>query len=223
MADRADMPFSTCLERAFSRLEISEMPSSSPLLSTGKRDAARPRPIATNVRRAIRMMIEGVEGEDEDGNVSVKMVDFIEAARHCEIAPDVMRKVLGRSEVQTLLRQERRIHLAGICAGNPTALRLVRDAPQGNQNAKVAAARVLEELGAADGVVGNPNSRYDDHARPGVTINVVSAGPTPVVIDGVAERPSIPSPQRPLVFVDPPHRPRPPSDDGPIFNPNYTA
>ena len=92
------------------------------------------------------MMIEGVEVEDEDGNVSVKMVDFIEAARRCEIAPDVMRKVLGRSEVQTLLRQERRIHLAGICAGNPTALRLVRDAPQGNQNAKVAAARVLEEL-----------------------------------------------------------------------------
>jgi hypothetical protein len=167
----------------------------------------------------IRLLVEGVE--DEGGKVH--MVSFIEAGRACGINPDVARKALGRSDVQTLLRHERRTFLASVVAGNPKALQQVRDEGS-NAMAKVAATRALEEMGAEHGVVdGRPSGHLNQ--SPGVTIIIQSAPAAPTItIDAQADGPLLRGAAEPLEFEPaPPPRLRPEEGDYPIFRPDHTA
>lgn len=139
------------------------MNENNPLLASGPRELKRPRPIPQKVRRAIELMVYGKD-DDED----CAPLDFIEAAKLAEVAPDHMRRYLDRAEVRALLRRERRVFREAICAGNEDALRRQRDGSK-NGMVVVAAVRALEMLDTEEGQ--RPGS---DRPTPGVVIRIVT-------------------------------------------------
>jgi hypothetical protein len=162
------------------------------------------------------LLIHGVT----DDECAHRALDFVEAGQMVGVRPDQFRRWLSRSVIISLLKSERAVFLDSICASNPAVLRKTRDT-SGNGMVIVQAVRTLEEMNSKHGVR-SPGS-YGDASAPGISINILPASrgaPAGVTIEG--ER-TLPAAQPPLVFVDPPHRPRPPSNDGPIFNPDYTA
>jgi hypothetical protein len=139
------------------------MPISPPITSTGSRQPEkRPQPIPRKLRDAISFMVYG-RPEDPD----CAPLTFIEAAKECGIAPDVMRKYLDRPNVRALLRSDRRAFREAICAGNEGALKRVRDT-SANGMCTVAAVRALEAIDAEEGVR-SPGAAM----TPGVTIKLV--------------------------------------------------
>src|SRR5688572_30640321 len=116
------------------------MPANPPLATSGSRDPdrQRPRPIPRPIRRAIEIMVRG-KPDDPD----CKPLSFVEAAKLCDVRPDIMRRWLDRSEVRRFLLAERRAFRDTVCAGNELALQRVRDR-SANGMAICAAVRGLE-------------------------------------------------------------------------------
>jgi hypothetical protein len=109
--------------------------------------------------------------DDEDA----KPLDFIEAAKDCDIRPDVMRRWLDRAQVRAYLLAERRNFRAAICAGNEGALQRIRD-KSANGMAVVASVRALEQLDE------EATARPTNPQTPGVTIRIVHL-PAPPPLD----------------------------------------
>jgi hypothetical protein len=105
-------------------VEFQIMPANAPLTAAGSRDPdkQRPRPIPRKVREACDLMVYG-RPDDED----CKPLDFIEAAKECGVAPDIMRRWLDRAQVRAYLLASRRTFREAICAGNEGALQRIRD------------------------------------------------------------------------------------------------
>lgn len=108
---------------------------------------------------------------DPDG----RPLNLGEAASAADVKPDVLRRWLNRPDFIAFLRGERRSMVAASCAGNPAALRRVRDTSQ-NPMAVVASVRTLQDIEAAEEVRAPVGSH-----TPGVTINIVNAGGYPSI------------------------------------------
>jgi len=121
--------------------------------------------------------------DDED----CKPLDFIEAAKQCGVAPDVMRRWLDRAHVRAYLLAARRTFRAAICAGNEGALQRIRD-KSANGMAVVASVRALEQLDE------ETNARPTNPQAPGVTIRIIhlpAPTPTPQPLDRTPPPPVI--------------------------------
>jgi hypothetical protein len=153
------------------------MADNPPLLASGSREMKRPRPIPKKVRDAIKFMVYG-RLDDPD----CKPLDFIEAAKLAEMAPDHMRRYLDRGDVRALLRAERRVFRDAICAGNEGALKRIRDT-SANGMSVVASVRALEQIEA------EASARPASNMSPGVVIRIVQESEPktvqlqPIVID----------------------------------------
>jgi hypothetical protein len=111
-------------------------------------------------------------------------IDFIEAAKLCEVKPDVMRRWLDRPAVRALLHAERRAFRAAICAGNERALQKVRDGSE-NGMAVIGSVRVLEQLDEDEarqqrGPVQCPGLIVSIITYPGAPPRSVSPGPVTI-------------------------------------------
>lgn len=171
------------------------MPANAPLTAAGSRDPdkQRPRPIPRKVREACDLMVFG-RPDDED----CKPLDFIEAAKECGVAPDIMRRWLDRSQVRAYLLASRRTFREAICAGNEGALQRIRDKSP-NGMAVIASVRALENLDDETAA-----RALDPKAQPGVTIRVVTIvqqgapGAPPTTIDITPPRPALPQQRTPI-------------------------
>jgi hypothetical protein len=158
------------------------MPDNPPLTAAGSRDPHKQRkqPIPRKVREACDLMVYG-RADDEDA----QPLDFIEAAKDCGIAPDIMRRWLDRGPVRAYLLASRRTFRAAICAGNEGALQRVRDKSK-NGMVTVAAVRALEQMDE------EASTRSANPQTPGITIRVVTINngpPAAPVIDVTPHRP----------------------------------
>jgi hypothetical protein len=166
------------------------MPANPPLTAAGRREPKRTRPIPRKVREACDLMVYG-RRDDED----CKPLDFIEAGKACDIAPDIMRRWLDRAQVRAYLLASRRTFREAICAGNEGALQRIRDKSL-NGMAVIASVRALEQLDE------ETNARPANAPTPGVTIrivNVVQQGaPAAPAIDVTPPRPALPQQRVPL-------------------------
>jgi hypothetical protein len=149
------------------------MPANPPLTAAGPREPKRTRSIPRNVRAALDLMVYG-RPDDEDA----KPVDFIEAAKDCDIRPDIMRRWLDRAQVRAYLLASRRTFRAAICSANEGALQTIRDTAA-NSMARVAAIRTLEALDE------EASTRPPGTATPGVIIRIVHqvSAPAPRIIE----------------------------------------
>jgi len=148
------------------------MPTNLPVCASGSRELKRPRPRPAAVRRACLLMVYG----GDDG----KPLDFIAAARLCNIRPNIMRKWPHRAEVQVLLRAERKAFRSAINCANEASLRDIRDHAD-NSMARVASVRALEALDEVD----STHRRGTASESPYVTIkivNAVNAAPAPAPV-----------------------------------------
>ncbi len=143
----------------------------------------RPRPVPKAIRDVIVLMVYG-RPDDSAG----APVDFIEAAKLCDVKPSVVRKWLDRSEVRALLRAERRAYREAICSGNEGALKRVRDTSE-NGMCVVASVRTLENLNEE---ASRPGGNVP--MQPGFVIIVqqapqgAQAQPSPMVIEATPVR-----------------------------------
>ena len=144
------------------------MADNPPLLASGSREMKRPRPIPKKVRDAVKFMVYG-RLDDPD----CKPLDFIEAAKLAEMAPDHMRRYLDRGDVRALLRAERRVFRDAICAGNEGALKRIRDT-SANGMSVVASVRALEQIEA------EASERPPSNITPGIVIRLISEAPRTV-------------------------------------------
>jgi hypothetical protein len=157
------------------------MPENPPLTAAGPRDPhkQRPRPIPRKVRTGLDLMVYG-KPDDED----CKPLDFIEAAKECGVAPDIMRRWLDRAHVRGYLLAARRTFRSAICAGNEGALQRIRD-KSANGMAVVASVRALEQLDE------ETSARPANAPSPGVTIRIINLpAPTPPAPPAVDRAPS---------------------------------
>jgi hypothetical protein len=152
------------------------MPTNPALAASGQRDPAKPRPIPTKIRAALELMVFG-KPDDED----CTPLGFIEAAKECGIAPDIMRRWLDRAQVRAYLLGQRRAFRAAICAGNEGALADIRD-KAANSMARVAAIRTLEQMDEEGG------GRQPAQQSPGVTIRIIQRA-LPPIVDVTSNRP----------------------------------
>ena len=168
------------------------MPANAPLTAAGPRDPhkQRARSIPRKVREACDLMVFG-RSDDED----CKPLDFIEAAKECGVAPDIMRRWLDRAQVRAYLLASRRTFREAICAGNEGALQRIRDKSP-NGMAVIASVRALENLDE------EAAARTLNPPTPGVTIrivNVVQQGaPAAPAIDVTPPRPALQQQRVPL-------------------------
>lgn len=88
---------------------------------------------------------------------------FDQAARSVGFSVQAMRKALGRPHVIAYLREQREILRASMCGANILALADVRDQVE-NQNARVAAVKVMEQIGETE------NNRYGSGRSAAVTM-----------------------------------------------------
>ncbi|WP_316228636.1 hypothetical protein [Bradyrhizobium sp. SZCCHNR1045] len=153
----------------------------------------RPQPIPAKVKDALRLMVYGKLDDDE-----CKPLDFIAAAKECDIKPDQMRRYLDRPNVRAFLMAERRAFRAAICAGNEAALLDVRDNAK-NGLARIGAVRALEGMEIADAEVHAPGRQQ----LPGLTVvlNVpgLPSSPQPPALDVMPDR-TIPRPLSPATL-----------------------
>jgi hypothetical protein len=122
-----------------------EMPTSQPVRASGSHEIQRPRPIPAKVKEACLAMIYG----PADAGDNAVPVDFIEAAKLCDIRPNILRKWLHKPAVVQFIRRERAAFRVAICAANEFALRRVRDTSE-NGMAVIGAVRGLEDLDVAE-------------------------------------------------------------------------
>jgi hypothetical protein len=161
------------------------MPISAPVAASGSRTSTkRQHHIPQSVKAACLLMIE-------------EAVDFVTAAKACDLKPDTMRRWLHRPEVISFLRRERAAFREAICSANDRVLAQIRDKTDGNAMARVHAVRALE--GMAEEASIRPTN-----AQPGVTIRVVTIvqqgapGAPPSTIDVTPPRQALPHQRVPL-------------------------
>jgi hypothetical protein len=140
------------------------MPMIGSPLAASRREPARAVRLPEAVKRVILSMIEGG-------------IDFISAAKQHGVQPQTMRRWLGRAECISYLRKRRAQFRATICAQNEAVLAQIRDTSDGNQMARVAAIKTLEQL--EDTATSKPSNA----PTPGVTIKIIHQAPQPAPID----------------------------------------
>jgi hypothetical protein len=140
-----------------------------PITAAGPRDPDRPRSIPAPIRKMITLMVRG------DPSNPDQALDFIQAAKVANVAPDRARRWLDTSEVRALLRTERRRYRDEICSFNEGALRRIRDNSP-NAMAQLGSIRVLEAI--AEEAEARP--RGERQVGPGLVI-VLSAPHSPSV------------------------------------------
>jgi hypothetical protein len=209
----------TCFGRAKRPQTLEKVLRTSGLMSSGSRDPVKqPRAVPIKVRAVLQMIAEGFEDENGDWH----MPSFVEAAQRCDVAAHSVRQWLGRSEAQTILRKHRSAALHAAGAGNPEAMRRIRDTSP-NAAARAAAGRLIEDAYSAE-TGGRLGSYSADANAAGVVINIVRAtpaAPAGVTIEGHANAPALlRGVDDPLVYgSEPAPRPKPQTDDDnfPIF------
>jgi hypothetical protein len=150
------------------------MPAIAPLTAAGPREPKqRQRPLPPKIRAVCDLMVFGRLNDENCAPLS-----FIEAAKECGVAPDVMRKWLDRGQARAYLLSQRRIFRAALCSGNELALLDIRQ-NAANSMARIAAVRALEELHEEG------NARLEQREKPGITIRILPAPPpvSPPTID----------------------------------------
>lgn len=147
-----------------------DMVDRTPLIASGPRDPAKPKPIPKPIRQMIKLMVFGAPGDQD-----FAPVPFLDAARQCGVSGDQARKYLDRANVRQLLMAERRAWRAAISSGNEGALLRIRDRSP-NAMAQLGAVRALEQL--EDGDQARPG--VGQAQVPGMTIIIRSAPPLPL-------------------------------------------
>jgi len=140
------------------------MPMLGTPLAASRREPTRAVRLPEGVRLAIIDMVELGD-------------DFISAGKRHGVKAQVMRRWLGRGECIAFLRKERSRFRQSACAQNEACLVQIRDAVDGNQMARVAAIKTLEQLDQ------EPSRQAGDTQTPGVTIRIVNVAPQPALID----------------------------------------
>jgi len=138
------------------------MPILPPVAASGAREPERAaRRIPLKVRACVVDMVS--EG-----------LGFIEAAQRHGMRPATMREWLHRPEVAALVRAERKAYRLAISCGTECALVDIRDNREGNQMARVAAAKAICEIDRDE--YARPAA---DRVSPGITLKFVTyAAPT---------------------------------------------
>jgi hypothetical protein len=101
-------------------------------------------------------------------------LNFIEASQLHGLRPATMRTWLHRPEVAAIVRAERKAYRLAISCGTECALVDIRDNREGNQMARVAAAKAICEIDREE--YARPAG---DRVAPGITLKFVTyAAPT---------------------------------------------
>ena len=133
------------------------MPILPPVAASGAREPERAaRRIPLKVRACVVDMVS--EG-----------LGFIEAAQRHGMRPATMREWLHRPEVAALVRAERKAYRLAISCGTECALVDIRDNREGNQMARVAAAKAICEIDRDE--YARPAA---DRVSPGITLKFVT-------------------------------------------------
>ena len=140
------------------------MPMLGTPLAASRREPTRAVRLPEGVRLAIIDMVELGD-------------DFILAGKRHGVKAQVMRRWLGRGECIAFLRKERSRFRQSACAQNEACLVQIRDTVDGNQMARVAAIKTLEQLDQ------EPSRQAGGTQTPGVTIRIVNVAPQPALID----------------------------------------
>jgi hypothetical protein len=138
----------------------------------------RPPPVPAKAKIAIAIMLEQPK------------TDLAAAAKAAGVSTYWLRRYLKMPHVARYFRAERQVVLDSICAGNPQALRTIRDEAR-NQMAAVAAVRGLELM------------RDGDHETAGGMLQRQSPGVTIVIEAPRGGTPVIIGPQPPLIDARP--------------------
>jgi hypothetical protein len=96
-------------------------------------------------------------------------LDFVAASRLHDVRPATMRMWLHRPEIAALVRAERKAYRLAISCGTERALVEVRDNREGNQMARVAAAKAICEIDRDE--YARPAA---DRVSPGITLKFVT-------------------------------------------------
>jgi hypothetical protein len=142
------------------------MPISLPVAASGKREPDRPtRRIPAKVKACVVDMVN-------------TGCSFIEAAQQHGMRAATLRAWLHTPEIVALVRKERAAFRLAISCGTEAALVEVRDNREGNQMARVAAAKAICEIDREN--YANPHA--GDRPSPGITIKFVTyQAPQPAI------------------------------------------
>jgi hypothetical protein len=158
------------------------MPLNLPITASGSRSPEKPRAVPKHVRRMITLMVRGAPDDCDCAPMS-----FIEAARLCDIRPDIARKWLDRPEVRRVLLAERRVFRDILNAGNEAALAKVRDTSK-NGMSVVASVRALEDLAEVDQVRA---SHGPPQLQPGLIVVIEKAPTMPAPVPTIDITPAV--------------------------------
>jgi hypothetical protein len=138
------------------------MPILPPVAASGSREPDRPeRRIPSKVRACVVTMI--TEG-----------LDLVAASKQHGVRAATLRTWLHRPEVAAIVRAERKAYRLAISCGTECALVDIRDNREGNQMARVAAAKAICEIDREE--YARPAG---DRVAPGITLKFVTyAAPT---------------------------------------------
>jgi transposase-like protein len=133
-----------------------------PVAASGKREPERAvRRIPAKVRACVVSMV-------------TENLDLVAASRLHDVRPATMRTWLHRPEIAALVRKERQAYRLAISCGTEAALVDIRDNREGNQMARVAAAKAIVEIDRDE--YARPAA---DRVSPGITLKFVTyAAPT---------------------------------------------
>jgi hypothetical protein len=139
-------------------LKVFEMPILPPVAASGKREPDRPtRRVPAKVKASVVAMV--TEG-----------IDLVTAAQANNLRPASLREWLHRPEVAQLVRAERKAYRLTISCGTEAALVDIRDNREGNQMARVSAAKAIVEIDREE--YAHPHA--SDRASPGITLKFVT-------------------------------------------------
>jgi hypothetical protein len=142
--------------------EVFEMPILPPVAASGAREPERAaRRIPSKVRACVVSMV-------------TENLDLVAASQLHGLRPATIRTWLHRPEIAALVRAERKAYRLAISCGTERSLVEVRDNREGNQMARVAAAKAIVEIDRDE--YARPAA---DRASPGITLKFVTyAAPT---------------------------------------------
>jgi hypothetical protein len=106
-------------------------------------------------------------------------LDLVSASKQHGMRPATLRTWLHRPEIAALVRAERKAYRLAISCGTESALVDIRDNREGNQMARVAAAKAICEIDRDE--YARPAA---DRVSPGITLKFVTyqvPQPTPIV------------------------------------------
>jgi transposase-like protein len=133
------------------------MPILPPVAASGKREPERAvRRIPAKVRACVVSMV-------------TENLDLVAASRLHDVRPATMRTWLHRPEIAALVRKERQAYRLAISCGTEAALVDIRDNREGNQMARVAAAKAIVEIDRDE--YARPAA---DRVSPGITLKFVT-------------------------------------------------